>query len=108
MLGSKVALVTGATSGIGRATALMLAREGSRVVATGRNSSALTSLVSEIEQDGGTAFGIKGDCTNDTDVERVVSGAVDKFGSLSILINNAGVLRGGGEWVLVEGPLRYV
>ncbi|GMH83759.1 hypothetical protein TrVE_jg3505 [Triparma verrucosa] len=95
MLGSKVALVTGATSGIGRATALMLAREGARVVATGRNSSALTSLVSEIEQDGGTAFGIKGDCTNDTDVERVVSGAVDKFGSLSILINNAGVLRGG-------------
>ena len=108
MLGSKVALVTGATSGIGRATALMLAREGARVVATGRNVNALTSLVSKINHDGGTAFGIEGDCTNDTDVERVVSGAVDKFGSLSILINNAGVLRGGGEWVLVEGPLRYV
>ncbi|GMH84988.1 hypothetical protein TL16_g10089, partial [Triparma laevis f. inornata] len=94
-LANKIAIVTGATSGIGRATALMFAREGAKVVATGRNSSALSSLIEEIEGKGGVCHGIPADATNDADVERVVSGAVEKFGALNILVNNAGVLRGG-------------
>ena len=94
-LASKVALITGASSGIGRATALLFAREGAKVAATGRNQAALDALVAEIESEGGSAVAISTDITDDAAVKACVEGAVKKFGQLNILVNNAGVLAGG-------------
>jgi len=91
-----VALVTGATSGIGAATARLFAREGAKVAATGRNKTAMDTLIQEISNSGGTAQGFLGDVTNDADVKRVVDSAQLHFGGLDVLVNNAGVLKGGG------------
>ena len=92
---NKVALVTGASSGIGRATARLFAREGAKVAATGRNEDALNSLVTEIENEGGHAIAIPADITDDASVKDCVGRTVSHFGQLNILVNNAGVLAGG-------------
>jgi NADP-dependent 3-hydroxy acid dehydrogenase YdfG len=94
-LAGKVALVTGASSGIGRATALLFAAEGARVAVTARRDAELTSLVDEITKLGGTAAAFPADLTDDTAVAGVVDGTVARFSSLDILVNNAGVLQGG-------------
>jgi|EP00945_MAST-04E_sp_MAST-4E-sp1_P008688 NAD(P)-dependent dehydrogenase (short-subunit alcohol dehydrogenase family) len=92
---NKVALVTGASSGIGLATARLFAKEGAIVAATGRNKNALDTLVNEIQQAGGKAKAFPGDVCNDEDVKKVVNDAVKEFGGLHVLVNNAGVLKGG-------------
>ena len=92
---NKVALVTGASSGIGRATAYLFARQGAKVAATGRNEEALNALVSEIESEGGSAIAIPADITDDASVKDCVERTVSHFGQLNILVNNAGVLAGG-------------
>ena len=94
-LAGKVALITGASSGIGRAAARLFAREGAKVCATGRNGAALDALVAEIIEAGGTALAIPADVTDDAAVAACVETAVSSFGGLNILVNNAGVLQGG-------------
>lgn len=95
VLTGHIALVTGATSGIGLAIAKLFAAEGAKVAATGRNQAALDALVQEIVHAGGVAKGFPGDVTQDADVKRVVDSAASHFGGLDILVNNAGVLKGG-------------
>lgn len=95
MLAGKRALVTGATSGIGKATARIFAREGATVVATGRNQAALDELVKE-DESGGKILAVQGDLTQPGVCKRVVDEAVAKLGGeLSTVVNCAGVLKGG-------------
>ena len=93
-LGSKVALVTGASRGIGRATALQLARAGAAVVVNYRGQAeAAERVVKEVESGGGRAIAVQADVSRSADVERLVKAAADSFGRLDILVNNAGVTR---------------
>ena len=85
------ALVTGAGRGIGRAIALALAREGVAVTAVSRTAHELDSLVEEIEASGGRGLAFAGDLRDASVAQAVVSAAVDRFGGLQILVNNAGV-----------------
>ncbi|PWI18547.1 short-chain dehydrogenase [Streptomyces sp. Act143] len=91
----KTALVTGAGSGIGRAIAVSLAAEGAQVVAAGRRREPLEETVRLIEEAGGKALAVAADVTDATDVQALVAAAVDRFGSLDVAVNNAGVFRGG-------------
>ncbi|NYI03517.1 SDR family NAD(P)-dependent oxidoreductase [Allostreptomyces psammosilenae] len=85
-------VVTGAGSGIGRAAALQFAREGARVLAADVNAEAAEQVVKAIEADGGTARAVVGDLSDQRVVERVVATAVESFGSLDVLVNNAAVM----------------
>jgi NADP-dependent 3-hydroxy acid dehydrogenase YdfG len=91
-LDSTVALVTGASSGIGAATARKLADLGAAVVAVARRKDRLDQLVGEIEKAGGTALPIEADITDRSAAAAAVQQAVDRFGRLDILINNAGLM----------------
>jgi NAD(P)-dependent dehydrogenase (short-subunit alcohol dehydrogenase family) len=91
-LTNKVAIVTGASSGIGRATAKLFAQEGARVVVTARRKPELDSLVSEIGDEGGEAVAIEGDVREPDHVKAVVDLAVSRFGGLDVAFNNAGVI----------------
>lgn len=84
-----VAIVTGATSGIGRATAVLLAREGALVVAAGRRTGLGEGLVSELASEGRPAHYVRADVSQRADVERLVREAVTRFGRLDIVVNNA-------------------
>src|ERR1700675_4005301 len=91
-LKDKVAMVTGASQGIGRETALALARAGAKVVVAARNEEQLAALVAEIAAGGGEAF------AGQRDAEQVKAGfkqVIEKFGRLDILVNNAAVTRDG-------------
>ena len=94
-LKDKVALITGASQGIGRETALALAQAGAKVAVAARNEEKLAALVGEIEAAGGTGLAVKMDVA---DVEQVKAGfkqVLDKFGRLDILVNNAAITRDG-------------
>ena len=93
----KVALVTGGTSGIGKATAIAFARAGAKVVLAGRREKEGGQVVAEIKKLGDEAAFVRADVAKDADVQAMVKFAVDKFGKLDIAFNNAGV-----EW---KGPL---
>jgi 3-oxoacyl-[acyl-carrier protein] reductase len=88
-LNGTVALVTGASSGIGDATARRLAEHGASVVVVARRKDRLDTLVSEIEAAGGTALAVETDITDRDQADRAVQSAIDRFGRLDILINNA-------------------
>jgi NAD(P)-dependent dehydrogenase (short-subunit alcohol dehydrogenase family) len=90
-LRAKVALVTGAGSGIGRATALRLAREGASVVVDDIDDAGGRETIALIEAAGGQAAFVRGDVSSEQDVQRVVSFAEETFGGLAVLVNNAGV-----------------
>lgn len=93
-LENKVAIVTGAGSGIGKSTALLFAKEGAKVVVSDINEANGNSVVEEIKNAGGEAIFVKADSSSPEDNERLVKEAVDKFGALHISVNNAGI---GGE-----------
>lgn len=91
-LANKVAIVTGASTGIGRATALLFAREGAAVVVAARRKAELEDLVREITGNGGTAAYVAGDVREEAYARTLVQTAVDRFGGLDIAFNNAGTL----------------
>lgn len=93
----KVALVTGAGSGMGRATALLLADRGAAVTVVGRRADRLDQVVEQIKGAGGQALAVPGDVSDAADVERAVTQTVAKFGALNYAVNNAGVA---GNFVL--------
>ncbi len=86
----KVVVVTGSTSGIGHAVAVRFAEVGARVVALGRNQSALREVKSEIERAGADALTIAADVTNEREVRHALDEAIDKFAGLDVLVNAAG------------------
>jgi NAD(P)-dependent dehydrogenase (short-subunit alcohol dehydrogenase family) len=90
-LKDKVALITGGTSGIGRATALLFAQEGAKVVVVGRDEARGQNVVAEIAAAGGAAIFFKCDVRFADQCRQVVEGTVRTFGRLDILFNNAGV-----------------
>lgn len=89
-LANKVALVTGASSGIGRATAKLFAEEGAKVVVAARRKAELDALVAEIEDADGTAIALAGDVRDEAYAKALVDLAVQKFGGLDVAFNNAG------------------
>jgi NAD(P)-dependent dehydrogenase (short-subunit alcohol dehydrogenase family) len=89
----KVALVTGGTSGIGKATAIAFARAGAKVVLSGRREKEGAEVVAEIKKLGGDAAFVRADVAKDADVKAMVDFTVEKFGRLDIAFNNAGI-----EW----------
>lgn len=91
----RTALVTGGGSGLGRAMALAFAAEGANVVVAGRTEGPLKETVGLIEDAGGTALAVTADVTRSADLSALVGAAVERFGSLDVAVNNAGVLRAG-------------
>jgi NAD(P)-dependent dehydrogenase (short-subunit alcohol dehydrogenase family) len=87
----RYALVTGATSGIGRATAVALARSGFHVIAAGRNQQKVESLASSIHDSGGSASGLVFDLASLAEVRRGAAEVRDSVGTLDVLVNNAGI-----------------
>jgi len=92
-LDGKTALVTGGAQGIGRASAKRMAQEGARVVIADLNGAGAQAVADEIVAAGGQALGVELDVRNKSKVQEVVDRAVAEFGSLDILMNNAGVIR---------------
>lgn len=90
-LANKVALITGGTSGIGAATAILFAKEGARVAITGRNETRGHAVVEKILESGGRAIFVRTDVRSANECDRAVQGSVNTFGGLDILFNNAGV-----------------
>jgi NADP-dependent 3-hydroxy acid dehydrogenase YdfG len=101
-LDGTVALVTGASSGIGAATASALARAGASVVVGARRKDRLDALVDDIAADGGTALAVECDVTDREQATAMVQAAVDRFGRLDTLVNNAGVMLLGP---IVDAPI---
>jgi len=89
-LKDKVALVTGGTQGIGRASALRLAAEGARVAIAARGAEGLERPAAELRAAGGDAYAVPADVSRAEDCTRLVAAVVDRFGRIDILVNNAG------------------
>jgi NAD(P)-dependent dehydrogenase (short-subunit alcohol dehydrogenase family) len=102
MLEGKVALITGASQGLGRALALACAREGARVVINARSEESIRPVAEEVDSSGAEALALAADVSESADVERMVSAAVQRFGRIDVLFNNAGVL--GPRVAIVEYP----
>ena len=91
-LEGRVALVTGASSGIGEATAASLAAEGARVAVAARRSDRLNALVERLRHAGREAIAIQADVAEQASAERMVETTVERFGRLDVLVNNAGLM----------------
>ncbi|WP_271892422.1 SDR family oxidoreductase [Candidatus Phyllobacterium onerii] len=91
-LSGKVAIVTGASAGIGRATTKLFAQEGAKLVVAARRREELDALVAEIEADGGEAAALAGDVRSEEYAKALVALAVERYGKLDIAFNNAGTL----------------
>jgi NADP-dependent 3-hydroxy acid dehydrogenase YdfG len=91
-IANKVVVITGASSGIGEATARLLAGNGAKVVLGARRKDRIDALVREITARGGSALGFATDVTKRGDVEALVRGAVDKHGRIDVIVNNAGIM----------------
>ncbi|MGB3635780.1 MAG: SDR family oxidoreductase [Rubrobacteraceae bacterium] len=107
-LKNKVAIVTGASSGIGEAAARALAFRGAAVVLASRNEESLESLAEEISASGGRVLAVKTDVSDRESVERLIGRVVEEFGAPDILVNNAGVGLSGQVAELRAEDLRYV
>jgi len=91
VLKDRIAIITGAASGIGRAQARLYAAAGARVVAVDRNAEGVAEVIAEIASEGGESLGIAADLTRPDDIARVVAGTIAKFGRIDILGNTAGL-----------------
>jgi 3-oxoacyl-[acyl-carrier protein] reductase len=94
-LRDKVAIVTGSSSGIGKAIALRFGEEGAKVIVAARRLQLCEQTVSQIRQQGGEAFAMQTDVADERQVERLVVDTVARYGRLDILVNNAGIGGGG-------------
>lgn len=94
-LKGKVAIVTGSSSGIGKAIALRFGQEGAKVVVAARRLQLCEQTVSQIREQGGEALAIQTDIADERQVERLMADTVERYGRIDILINNAGI--GGGS-----------
>ncbi len=95
ILSDKVAVVTGASRGIGRSIALFLASQGAKLVVSARNATALDELTEEIKLQGGEALAVVSDIAIEEDANNLVAQAVATYGRVDILVNNAGITRDG-------------
>ncbi|MCA1848081.1 MAG: SDR family oxidoreductase [Actinobacteria bacterium] len=102
MLGGKVALITGASQGLGRALALAYAKEGARVVINARSEESIRPVAGEVEASGAEVLALAADVSKSADVERLVGAAVERFDRIDVLVNNAGVL--GPRVAIAEYP----
>ncbi len=105
-LANKVVLITGASSGFGEDAARLFAKEGCRVVLAARRLDRLQALVDSIQQAGGEALAIPVDIVNHTDIEIMVQSALDLYGQIDILFNNAGI--GRVDWFENHTPERDI
>uniref|UniRef100_A0A2A4YY29 Short-chain dehydrogenase n=1 Tax=OCS116 cluster bacterium TaxID=2030921 RepID=A0A2A4YY29_9PROT len=96
MLEGKIAIITGASAGIGRATALLFTKNGAKLIVTARRQNLLDSLVAEIKQAGGDAIALAGDIADEAHHQALANLAIDHFGGLDIAFNNAGTIGAGG------------
>lgn len=104
LLENKVAIITGASRGIGRATALAFAQAGAAVILAARNGDELQALADEIRAQGGKALAIPTDVTNQADVDLLITLSIRAFRQIDILVNNAGVLNPLGKtWEVHPG-----
>ena len=94
-LAGKVALITGAASGIGRASAFLFAREGAKIAAVDIDGAGAEVTATRIRDGGGQAIAVVGDVSASGDAERMVAATVEAFGGLHVLFNNAGIFRHG-------------
>ncbi|HET6721981.1 MAG TPA: SDR family oxidoreductase [Chitinophagaceae bacterium] len=102
-LENKIAIITGAGSGIGRSAALLFAKEGAKVVVSDISEANGNSVVEEIKKSGGEAFFVKADSSKAVDNEALVKQTIEKYGALDIAVNNAGI--GGPLGVTGEYPI---
>ncbi len=102
MLEDRVALITGASQGLGRALALAYAREGARVVINARSEERIRPVAGEAEASGAEVLALAADVSKSADVQRLVGAAVERFGRIDVLVNNAGVL--GPRVAIAEYP----
>jgi NAD(P)-dependent dehydrogenase (short-subunit alcohol dehydrogenase family) len=109
-LENKVAIVTGGAGGIGRATVLAFAREGARVVVVDLRADAAEAVAAEVRAAEGEAIAIGADVSKEVDIQAVVEGAIEAFGTVDVVFNNAGIIRRTtavettvDEWDLVFG-----
>lgn len=93
MLTDKVAVITGASRGIGRVIALSMAAQGAKVVLSARNSEALEQVAAEIKASGGEALVVAGDVARGEDATALINAAVSAYDKVDILVNNAGITR---------------
>lgn len=107
-LKNKVAIVTGAGTGIGRATAILFAQEGAQIALVGRREGRLLETLRDIREQGGSVHQIPGDISKVSETERILKEAVEWFGGLDILVNNAGVYRGTRITEIGEDDYDYI
>ncbi|HEX7169742.1 MAG TPA: SDR family oxidoreductase [Rubrobacter sp.] len=91
-LGDKVALITGASQGLGRALALAFAEKGARVVVNARSDESVRPVAGEVEGAGAEVLAVAADVSREAEVERLVRETVERFGRIDVLVNNAGLL----------------
>src|SRR4051794_30596737 len=91
-IAGKVVAITGASSGIGQSTAKFLAQQGAKVVLGARRKNRIDEVVEEISAAGGKAIGFAVDVTKRAEVEALIKRAVDSFGRVDVIINNAGIM----------------
>ncbi|MBD1944328.1 SDR family oxidoreductase [Coleofasciculus sp. FACHB-712] len=98
-LGDKVALITGAGSGIGKAAAVLLAKEGAKIAALGRTEDELNEVVAQIQQAGGEAIPVLADISETEEMQQAVQQIINQWGRLDIVFANAGI---NGVWAPIE------
>jgi 3-oxoacyl-[acyl-carrier protein] reductase len=108
LLQNQVALITGGANGIGRATAVRFAQEGAKVVISDVDEAGLTETNQQIETAGGDCTVVVGSVASDADAQKMVDAAVSSYGTLHILINNAGITRDGLTTRIKDGQTKFL